>query len=70
MFHGFDYPEETGNAKLEARFWRPTMVEGVLKFSRPEDCAIRKFVRDMTPKRFGVGKNVQSVEAVSADWEA
>jgi len=25
MFHGFDYPDETGDNKLHARFWRPTM---------------------------------------------
>ena len=27
MFHGFDYPDETGDGKLHARFWRPTMPQ-------------------------------------------
>ncbi|TAL16520.1 type I-C CRISPR-associated protein Cas5 [bacterium] len=49
MFHGFDYPDETGINELHSRFWRPVMVNGVIEFSRPEDCAIRKFVREMIP---------------------
>lgn len=50
MFHGFDYPDETGINELHSRFWRPVMADGVVPFSRPEQCAIRKFVREMTPK--------------------
>lgn len=49
MFHGFDYPDETGRNELHSRFWRPTMVDGVVAFPRPEDCTVRKFVRDMVP---------------------
>ena len=49
MFHGFDYPDETGKNELHSRFWRPVMVNGVLEFPRPEACAIRKFVREMIP---------------------
>lgn len=56
MFHGFDYPDETGDNKLQARFWRPTMTDGHIRFIRPEDCTIRKFVRDMGAKTFGKGK--------------
>lgn len=68
MFHGFDYPEETGNPKLEARFWRPTLQNGVMEFPRPEECTIRKFVRDMTQKHFGVDQNLKSVEAEILEW--
>ncbi len=49
MFHGFDYPDETGTRELHSRFWRPTMVDGVVKFSKPEECTVRKFVREMIP---------------------
>jgi CRISPR-associated protein Cas5d len=63
MFHGFDYPDETADGKLYARFWRPTMVNGVIHFIRPKDCTERKFVRDMTVKPFGLDKNLQGVEA-------
>jgi len=49
MFHGFDYPDEIGENNLYSRFWRPTMVNGVVDFIRPEDCGIRNYVREMTP---------------------
>jgi CRISPR-associated protein Cas5d len=56
-FHGFDYPDETGEDKFQARFWRPTMVDGVIRFDPPEQCAIRKFIRKMQPKQFKAGQN-------------
>jgi CRISPR-associated protein Cas5d len=49
MFHGFDYPDETGINELYSRFWRPVLVEGIITFPRPEECSIRKFVREMIP---------------------
>ena len=67
-FHGFDYPDETGNPLLQARFWQPTMVDGYIKFPRPEACAIRKDIRSMTPKKFGEGK-LQSVELLARELE-
>ncbi len=69
MFHGFDYPDETGQPKLHARFWRPTMVNGAIHFARPADCAVRKFVRDMVPKQYGLRKNVKSVELSAKELE-
>lgn len=63
MFHGFDYPDECGTNELYARFWRPTMVNGVVSFPRPEACTQRKFVRNMTIKRFGLGENLRDVDA-------
>ncbi|MBA3013958.1 MAG: type I-C CRISPR-associated protein Cas5c [Proteobacteria bacterium] len=50
MFHGFDYPDETGNNELHSRFWRPVMQDGIVTFPRPEDCTVRKFVREMIPR--------------------
>lgn len=50
MFHGFDYPDETGVNELHSRFWKPVMTDGVVTFPRPEECMIRKFVREMIPK--------------------
>jgi len=47
MFHGFDYPDETGKDEFYSRFWRPKMTDGVIEFIRPEKCVIRKFVRTM-----------------------
>ncbi len=68
MFHGFDYPDETGVKELHARFWRPTMTDGRIRFIRPEDCTIHKFVRDMGAKNFGKG-NLRSVENEAAELE-
>ncbi|MEQ6341270.1 MAG: type I-C CRISPR-associated protein Cas5c [Gammaproteobacteria bacterium] len=62
MFHGFDYPDETGDNNLHTRFWQPTMVNGVIRFTRPEDCKLRKFVREMTMKKFERGQNLLDVE--------
>lgn len=60
-FHGFDYPDETGESILAARFWRPVMESGHVRFPRPEACDIRKTIRPMTAKQFGKGK-LRSVE--------
>jgi CRISPR-associated protein Cas5d len=57
MFHGFDYPDELGKNEFQARFWRPKMTDGVINFIRPEECSIRKVVRNMTanpPKSVGL----------------
>ena len=48
MFHGFDYPDEIGKSELHSRFWWPKMVDGVVKFDRPEQCSIRKLAKKMT----------------------
>jgi len=57
MFHGFDYPDETGGNALHARFGHPTMKKGVICFDKPEQCDIRKYVRDMESKQFNQGEN-------------
>lgn len=61
MFHGFDYPDETGKTddkgnqdkngkyRLHSRFWKPVMKNGIIEFIRPEACTMRKFVREMIP---------------------
>jgi CRISPR-associated protein Cas5d len=69
MFHGFDYPDETGKDELHARFWQPKMEDGVIRFPKPEECTIRKFVREMTAKKFGEGANFRSVEDEAMEWE-
>ncbi|NOY73959.1 MAG: type I-C CRISPR-associated protein Cas5 [Gammaproteobacteria bacterium] len=61
MFHGFDYPDETGKNELHSRFWNATMTKGILEFPRPEVCSVSRFVRSMLPKQFEEGDNFQSV---------
>ncbi len=65
-FHGFDYPDETGYAMLKARFWRPVMEFGRVRFPRPDACDIRKPVRPMTAKQFGKD-TLRSVEAEATE---
>lgn len=60
MFHGFDYPDETGASGLTSRFWNCSMKQGVIEFPRPEDCQIKQFVREMDIKPFEKGKNLQA----------
>jgi len=62
-FHSFDYPDETGVSKLGANFWRPTMADGVIHFPRPERCPVKKEIREMTSKRFGLDQNLRNVDA-------
>lgn len=68
MFHGFDYPDETGEEKFQARFWRPTMINGYIRFNRPEDRVTRRFIRKMTAKKFGIGQNLRDVETEAMEW--
>lgn len=72
MFHGFDYPDETGmnenrEGELQVRFWRPTMQDGVIRFPRPEDCTTRKVVRPMTGKQFVKDKNLLGVDSEAGE---
>ena len=56
MFHGFDYPDETGENNLYARFWQQKMIDGIIQFERPKDCKIRKAIRAMSVKRSVLAK--------------
>lgn len=70
MFHGFDYPDETGEDKLYTRFWMPKMIDGVIRFVRPEECPVKKFVHEMKPKQFESGQGLKNVETEMAELEA
>ena len=62
MFHGFDYPDESGTNELNARFWRPNMKNGVIEFERPENCKIKKFVKNLSAKQVvSVGLNEEEI---------
>lgn len=65
-FHGFDYPDETGESLFRARFWRPVMEHGVIHFPRPDQCDIRKDIRPMEAKQFGQAR-VRSVDLEAVD---
>ncbi len=50
MFHGFDYPDQTGQEELQARFWQAKISSGgILEFPRPDAPElIRRKIRKMT----------------------
>jgi len=52
MFHGFDYPDETGQNKLIARLWEQKMENGYIKFIQPRDCLIKRELFSMNAKEF------------------
>lgn len=52
MFHGFDYPDETGEDKLIARLWTPVMNNGYIKFLKPNECTVKRELSSMKPKAF------------------
>ena len=64
MFHGFDYPNETGDPKLWKRLWRAKMVDGVIQFPSPKECSttMREFIRPMSPTQFIDKKNFTRVD--------
>lgn len=51
MFHGFDYPDTTGQNELVARFWNAKIGAGsIIRFPRPDDQSLtRRILRDMKP---------------------
>ncbi|MFA5260488.1 MAG: type I-C CRISPR-associated protein Cas5c [Candidatus Omnitrophota bacterium] len=64
QFHGYDYPDETGNDELVVRLWRAKMKNGLIKFPMPKDCdpALRRFIRKMTAKEFENNRNFSLIE--------
>lgn len=66
MFHGFDYPDETGRDMFAARFWRPVMRNGVIDFPTPEDTSlVRKEIRPMQGKIFHPEQNFSGLDEES-----
>jgi CRISPR-associated protein Cas5d len=64
MFHGYDYPDETGIEELAVRLWRVKMVDGVIKFPMPKECnlSMRRFIRKMTAKEFENKRNFLHID--------
>ncbi|WP_296826700.1 type I-C CRISPR-associated protein Cas5c [uncultured Megasphaera sp.] len=52
MFHGFNYPDETGRDMLQVRLWQPVMEHGIVRFIRPEACTLVRDIRKGTAKVF------------------
>jgi len=60
MYHGITYADEAileeDKGKMTVRFWRPVMLSGgLIEFIRPEECREKRYIKEMTIKRFGEG---------------
>lgn len=57
QYHGLTYADEAyspeSSGKMTANFWYPVMKNGIITFSRPEDCPFHKPLREMEMKPFG-----------------
>lgn len=58
MYHGIIYPDESSEKKdMTINFWNPQMIDGVIKYTKPEDCLFRKTVKRGSFKIFQEGIN-------------
>ena len=64
MFHGFTYPDENAEHDFIARFWAPTMHNGVIEFPRPDDAGLNRHVihTKQRVKPFVIGENAAPIE--------
>ena len=57
MLHGITYADEAvcpeDRGKMTVRFWQPVMRDGVIEFIRPEECTIKRCIKEMEIKPFG-----------------
>ncbi|MDD3335351.1 MAG: type I-C CRISPR-associated protein Cas5c [Eubacteriales bacterium] len=66
QFHGFTYGDEGEGDELIARFWNPKMIDGIVRFCRPEECPVQRRVKPWAAKTFTLEENVTPVEK---EWE-
>jgi CRISPR-associated protein Cas5d len=64
MFHGFDYPDDTGRLEFGKRFWRGAkMKDGIVEFPRPDDVnLLRQVIRSSEMKRFVINRDFLLLE--------
>ena len=58
MLHGFTYADEAiledDKGQMTVRFWAPVMKNGIIEFIPPDKCTIKRHIRKMEIKPFGV----------------
>lgn len=72
MLHGMTYPDEAKREEekemLITRFWYPVMKNGIVTFERPEDCKVRRTIKEMEILGFGT-QNFSGLEEFDAEVE-
>lgn len=65
MVHGITYPDEAireeEKGKMTVRFWNARMKNGIIQFPHPEECEIRRVLRDAKQKKFVSGENFKGL---------
>ena len=71
MFHGVNYPDETGDGKFGVRFWDCKMSDGIIVFPQPDSAELKsRVIREVKKIReFNVGENMRAVEDEGGDLE-
>ena len=67
MFHGFNYPDETGRDQLDVRLWRPVMRDGIIEFCAPEECPVVRPIKKQQPRKFVKYENFTPCEVLAAE---
>jgi CRISPR-associated protein Cas5d len=69
MFHGFNYPDETGQDELAVRYWHAVMTDGRIRFPRPElfeegdaRYPLRVIRTNVKAKQFVLGQNASLLD--------
>ena len=66
MVHGITYPDEAvreeEKGKMSVRLWNAQMKGGIIHFPRPEQCEMRRILRDGQQKEFVPGKNFTGLQ--------
>jgi CRISPR-associated protein Cas5d len=74
MFHGFDYPDETGKRELGVRLWRQAMSDGVIMFTDPRTISdnmrrtVHEYGTNYSFKSFILGENLKRVDIEEVDY--
>ncbi|MDD2362546.1 MAG: type I-C CRISPR-associated protein Cas5c, partial [Oscillospiraceae bacterium] len=68
MFHGFNYPDETGKNELGVRLTHQVMTDGIIEFEDPRNAnqqlcrTLREYGESYNFKKFNTGENVKIEE--------
>lgn len=66
MIHGITYPDEAvrkeEKGKMTVRLWNVQMTDGIIHFPRPEECGIRRVLRNAKQKDFVFGKGFMGLK--------
>jgi CRISPR-associated protein Cas5d len=65
MYHGITYADEAklseDKGKMTVRLWNPVMEDGVIQFISPEECVMKRHIKEMPIKIFGSEKNFSGI---------